>query len=168
MKWAHLSLSTGASQQEDTGFESGLPPFCVEFECSPRACLSFLRGNWLLFCASLFIWHILTWFLLCLQCFTIEKLGRRPLMIGGFAVMGVCSVGITLAFSFQVCAHVHACIRVSAPIIRKLEMIKNWCLQQNRSLWVLFKAGLSKFHTLTELHWSYVSVLFIYKKASLL
>eukprot|EP00066_Takifugu_rubripes_P011871 XP_011601137.1 PREDICTED: solute carrier family 2, facilitated glucose transporter member 5-like isoform X1 [Takifugu rubripes] len=34
-------------------------------------------------------------------CFTIEKLGRRPLMIGGFAVMGVCSVGITVAFSLQ-------------------------------------------------------------------
>lgn len=46
-------------------------------------------------------------------------------MIGGFAVMGVCSVGITLAFSFQVCAHMHTCIRVSVPIIRKVEMIKN-------------------------------------------
>uniref|UniRef100_H3CLJ7 Solute carrier family 2, facilitated glucose transporter member 5 n=1 Tax=Tetraodon nigroviridis TaxID=99883 RepID=H3CLJ7_TETNG len=34
-------------------------------------------------------------------CFTIEKLGRRPLMIGGFAMMGVCSVGITVAFSLQ-------------------------------------------------------------------
>ncbi|KAK1904946.1 Solute carrier family 2 facilitated glucose transporter member 9, partial [Dissostichus eleginoides] len=30
-------------------------------------------------------------------CFSIERLGRRPLMIGGFAMMGICSAGITLA-----------------------------------------------------------------------
>ncbi|XP_024916771.1 solute carrier family 2 member 15a [Cynoglossus semilaevis] len=35
-------------------------------------------------------------------CFTIEKLGRRPLMIGGFAVMGICSAGITLSLILQV------------------------------------------------------------------
>ncbi|XP_075872790.1 solute carrier family 2 member 15a [Nelusetta ayraudi] len=35
-------------------------------------------------------------------CFTIEKLGRRPLMIGGFAAMGVCSAGITLSLILQV------------------------------------------------------------------
>ncbi|XP_034021498.1 solute carrier family 2, facilitated glucose transporter member 9-like [Thalassophryne amazonica] len=35
-------------------------------------------------------------------CFTIEKLGRRPLMIGGFTVMGICSAGITLALMLQV------------------------------------------------------------------
>ncbi|KAL3972530.1 alpha-amylase [Sarotherodon galilaeus] len=34
-------------------------------------------------------------------CFTIEKLGRRPLMIGGFTVMGICSTGITLALILQ-------------------------------------------------------------------
>lgn len=34
-------------------------------------------------------------------CFTIEKLGRRPLMIGGFTVMGVCSTGITMALILQ-------------------------------------------------------------------
>ncbi|XP_030581304.1 solute carrier family 2 member 15a [Archocentrus centrarchus] len=34
-------------------------------------------------------------------CFTIEKLGRRPLMIGGFTMMGVCSTGITLALILQ-------------------------------------------------------------------
>uniref|UniRef100_A0A7N8XKN3 Solute carrier family 2, facilitated glucose transporter member 5 n=1 Tax=Mastacembelus armatus TaxID=205130 RepID=A0A7N8XKN3_9TELE len=34
-------------------------------------------------------------------CFTIEKLGRRPLMIGGFAMMGLCSAGITLALILQ-------------------------------------------------------------------
>lgn len=37
-----------------------------------------------------------------LQCFTIEKLGRRPLMIGGFAMMGFCSGGITLSLILQV------------------------------------------------------------------
>ncbi|XP_063347662.1 solute carrier family 2 member 15a [Pelmatolapia mariae] len=34
-------------------------------------------------------------------CFTIEKLGRRPLMIGGFTMMGICSTGITLALILQ-------------------------------------------------------------------
>ncbi|CAL1577756.1 unnamed protein product [Knipowitschia caucasica] len=34
-------------------------------------------------------------------CFTIEKLGRRPLMIGGFTMMGLCSTGITLALILQ-------------------------------------------------------------------
>lgn len=30
-------------------------------------------------------------------------------MIGGFAVMGVCSVGITVAFSLQVHTYIHTC-----------------------------------------------------------
>ncbi|XP_028983045.1 solute carrier family 2 member 15a isoform X2 [Betta splendens] len=34
-------------------------------------------------------------------CFTIERLGRRPLMIGGFAIMGICCVGITLTLILQ-------------------------------------------------------------------
>ncbi|XP_068114638.1 solute carrier family 2, facilitated glucose transporter member 9-like [Hyperolius riggenbachi] len=34
-------------------------------------------------------------------CFTVEKLGRRPLMIGGFSFMGFCCVGITVALVFQ-------------------------------------------------------------------
>ncbi|KAM9323785.1 solute carrier family 2, facilitated glucose transporter member 9-like [Gastrophryne carolinensis] len=34
-------------------------------------------------------------------CFTVEKLGRRPLMIGGFSFMGFCCAGITLALVFQ-------------------------------------------------------------------
>ena len=38
-----------------------------------------------------------------LQCFTIEKLGRRPLVIGGFTIMGVCCAGITLSLILQVC-----------------------------------------------------------------
>ncbi|XP_005755686.1 solute carrier family 2, facilitated glucose transporter member 9-like, partial [Pundamilia nyererei] len=38
---------------------------------------------------------------LLIECFTIEKLGRRPLMIGGFAMMGICSTGITLALILQ-------------------------------------------------------------------
>ncbi|MGH0145819.1 UNVERIFIED_CONTAM: hypothetical protein FKN15_010667 [Acipenser sinensis] len=34
-------------------------------------------------------------------CFTIEKLGRRPLMIGGFGVMGIGCAGITLSLVLQ-------------------------------------------------------------------
>ncbi|XP_076141160.1 solute carrier family 2 member 15a [Alosa pseudoharengus] len=34
-------------------------------------------------------------------CFTIERLGRRPLIIGGFAVMGICCGGITLSLFLQ-------------------------------------------------------------------
>uniref|UniRef100_A0A4W3GMY1 Major facilitator superfamily (MFS) profile domain-containing protein n=1 Tax=Callorhinchus milii TaxID=7868 RepID=A0A4W3GMY1_CALMI len=33
---------------------------------------------------------------------TIEKLGRRPLLIGGFSFMGLCSAGITVSLLFQV------------------------------------------------------------------
>ncbi|XP_036407345.1 solute carrier family 2 member 15b [Megalops cyprinoides] len=36
--------------------------------------------------------------------FTIERLGRRPLMIGGFSFMGICCAGITLSLILQ--AHV--------------------------------------------------------------
>lgn len=34
-------------------------------------------------------------------CFTIERLGRRPLMIGGFTFMGICCAGITVSLLFQ-------------------------------------------------------------------
>uniref|UniRef100_A0A3B4DI56 Major facilitator superfamily (MFS) profile domain-containing protein n=1 Tax=Pygocentrus nattereri TaxID=42514 RepID=A0A3B4DI56_PYGNA len=34
-------------------------------------------------------------------CFTIERLGRRPLIIGGFAVMGMCCAGITVSLILQ-------------------------------------------------------------------
>uniref|UniRef100_A0A669DB06 Solute carrier family 2 member 15b n=1 Tax=Oreochromis niloticus TaxID=8128 RepID=A0A669DB06_ORENI len=37
-----------------------------------------------------------------LGCFTIERLGRRPLMIGGFLFMGLCCAGITVSVLFQV------------------------------------------------------------------
>ncbi|XP_029595487.1 solute carrier family 2, facilitated glucose transporter member 5 isoform X1 [Salmo trutta] len=37
----------------------------------------------------------------CVGCFTIERLGRRPLMIGGFTFMGICCAGITLSLMFQ-------------------------------------------------------------------
>ncbi|TNM85934.1 hypothetical protein fugu_008205 [Takifugu bimaculatus] len=37
-----------------------------------------------------------------LGCFTIERLGRRPLMIGGFFFMGLCCFGITITALFQV------------------------------------------------------------------
>ncbi|KAM4635920.1 solute carrier family 2, facilitated glucose transporter member 9-like [Discoglossus pictus] len=36
-----------------------------------------------------------------LGCFTVEKLGRRPLIIGGFSFMGFCCAGITVALVFQ-------------------------------------------------------------------
>ncbi|XP_068178059.1 solute carrier family 2 member 15b [Antennarius striatus] len=36
-----------------------------------------------------------------LGCFTIERVGRRPLMIGGFIFMGICCVGITVSVLFQ-------------------------------------------------------------------
>uniref|UniRef100_A0A665V729 Solute carrier family 2, facilitated glucose transporter member 5-like n=1 Tax=Echeneis naucrates TaxID=173247 RepID=A0A665V729_ECHNA len=34
-------------------------------------------------------------------CFTIERVGRRPLMIGGFLFMGLCCAGITISVLFQ-------------------------------------------------------------------
>ncbi|XP_040291590.1 solute carrier family 2, facilitated glucose transporter member 9-like [Bufo bufo] len=34
-------------------------------------------------------------------CFTVEKLGRRPLMIGGFGFIGFCCAGITVTLVFQ-------------------------------------------------------------------
>ncbi|KAM6972174.1 solute carrier family 2 member 15b [Aplochiton taeniatus] len=34
-------------------------------------------------------------------CFTIERLGRRPLMIGGFTFMGICCAGITVSLLLQ-------------------------------------------------------------------
>lgn len=36
------------------------------------------------------------------QCFTIEKLGRRPLIITGFCAMGTCLAGITGCLLLQV------------------------------------------------------------------
>jgi len=36
-------LSTVASQQEGSRFNSKLGPFCVEFACSPRVCVGSLR-----------------------------------------------------------------------------------------------------------------------------
>ena len=40
-------VSTVASQQEGSWFESWLGPFSVEFACSPRACVGSLRVRWL-------------------------------------------------------------------------------------------------------------------------
>uniref|UniRef100_A0A8C6M7A7 Solute carrier family 2 member 15b n=1 Tax=Nothobranchius furzeri TaxID=105023 RepID=A0A8C6M7A7_NOTFU len=35
------------------------------------------------------------------SCFTIERLGRRPLIIGGFLFMGFCCAGITVSVTYQ-------------------------------------------------------------------
>lgn len=40
--------------------------------------------------------------LISLQCFTIERVGRRPLLIGGFSFMGMCCAGITISLVLQV------------------------------------------------------------------
>ena len=39
-------FSSVASQQEGLGFKSQLWPFCVEFACSPCACVGFLQEVW--------------------------------------------------------------------------------------------------------------------------
>ncbi|KAJ4944513.1 hypothetical protein JOQ06_013056 [Pogonophryne albipinna] len=44
-----------------------------------------------------------------LGCFTIERVGRRPLIIGGFLFMGICCAGITLSVLFQVICHLILC-----------------------------------------------------------
>lgn len=72
--------------------------FCICHKCDNRSWetkvinLSLL---WARQCSSLCL----------LQCFTIERLGRRPLMIGGFFFMGLCCFGITLTILFQVWSH---------------------------------------------------------------
>jgi len=40
-------VSTVASQQEGSWFESQLGPFCVEFACSPHVCMGSLQVPWL-------------------------------------------------------------------------------------------------------------------------
>ncbi|XP_018606390.1 solute carrier family 2, facilitated glucose transporter member 9-like [Scleropages formosus] len=57
-------------------------------------------------------------------CFTIERVGRRPLMIGGFSFMGVCCAGITLSLILQ--AHVSFMRYVSVACV--VGIIAGFCI----------------------------------------
>ncbi|KAJ8250333.1 hypothetical protein COCON_G00222550 [Conger conger] len=57
-------------------------------------------------------------------CFTIEHLGRRPLIIGGFGFMGVCCAGITLSLVLQ--AHVSIMRYVSVACV--VGIIAGFCI----------------------------------------
>ncbi|XP_007249512.2 solute carrier family 2 member 15a [Astyanax mexicanus] len=57
-------------------------------------------------------------------CFTIERLGRRPLIIGGFAVMGMCCAGITLSLILQ--THVYFMKYVSVGCV--VGIIAGFCI----------------------------------------
>uniref|UniRef100_A0A4W5KL07 Solute carrier family 2, facilitated glucose transporter member 5 n=1 Tax=Hucho hucho TaxID=62062 RepID=A0A4W5KL07_9TELE len=64
----------------------------------------------------------------CVGCFTIERLGRRPLMIGGFTFMGICCAGITLSLMFQpmcliVCVCLCPCV-AGVPFLITAELFK--------------------------------------------
>ncbi|XP_063047367.1 solute carrier family 2 member 15a [Engraulis encrasicolus] len=58
------------------------------------------------------------------QCFTIERWGRRPLIIGGFAVMGICCAGITLSLILQ--SHVSIMRYVSVGCV--VGIIAGFCI----------------------------------------
>uniref|UniRef100_A0A8B9HV80 Solute carrier family 2, facilitated glucose transporter member 5 n=1 Tax=Astyanax mexicanus TaxID=7994 RepID=A0A8B9HV80_ASTMX len=57
-------------------------------------------------------------------CFTIERVGRRPLLIGGFSFMGVCCAGITLSLILQ--AHVPFMHYVSVACV--VGIIAGFCI----------------------------------------
>ncbi|KAF4118680.1 solute carrier family 2 member 15b isoform X3 [Onychostoma macrolepis] len=57
-------------------------------------------------------------------CFTIERVGRRPLMIGGFSFMGVCCAGITFSLLLQ--AHVSFMRYVSVACV--VGIIAGFCI----------------------------------------
>ncbi|KAL1282259.1 hypothetical protein QQF64_001062 [Cirrhinus molitorella] len=57
-------------------------------------------------------------------CFTIERVGRRPLMIGGFSFMGVCCAGITFSLLLQ--AHVPFMRYVSVACV--VGIIAGFCI----------------------------------------
>ncbi|XP_060780740.1 solute carrier family 2 member 15a [Neoarius graeffei] len=59
-----------------------------------------------------------------LGCFTIERLGRRPLIIGGFGVMGICCAGITFSLALQ--THVHFMKYVSVGCV--VGIIAGFCI----------------------------------------
>ncbi|KAI2668429.1 solute carrier family facilitated glucose transporter member 9-like protein [Labeo rohita] len=57
-------------------------------------------------------------------CFTIERVGRRPLMIGGFSFMGICCAGITFSLLLQ--AHVSFMRYVSVACV--VGIIAGFCI----------------------------------------
>ncbi|KAJ8248148.1 hypothetical protein GJAV_G00238850 [Gymnothorax javanicus] len=57
-------------------------------------------------------------------CFTIEHLGRRPLIIGGFGFMGICCAGITLSLMLQ--THVSIMRYVSVACV--VGIIAGFCI----------------------------------------
>ncbi|CAB1312574.1 unnamed protein product [Coregonus sp. 'balchen'] len=61
-----------------------------------------------------------------IRCFTIEKLCRRPLIIGGFLVMGFCCAGITLSLILQMGSVLTAsvCIVAGIPFLITAELFK--------------------------------------------
>ncbi|CAB1344602.1 unnamed protein product [Coregonus sp. 'balchen'] len=68
----------------------------------------------------------------CVGCFIIERLGRRPLMIGGFTFMGICCAGITLSLMFQMSAGAYCylvffgvCMAVAAYVFFIVPETKN-------------------------------------------
>ncbi|KAF0027743.1 hypothetical protein F2P81_020484 [Scophthalmus maximus] len=81
---------------------AGIPTPEIQYTTAGTGIIEIIAG--VIGCVFYFIRRHLTRAppLLLLQCFTIEKLGRRPLMVGGFAMMGICSAGITLSLILQV------------------------------------------------------------------
>ncbi|XP_060754964.1 solute carrier family 2 member 15b [Neoarius graeffei] len=57
-------------------------------------------------------------------CFIIERVGRKPLMIGGFSIMGMCCAGITLSLILQ--AHVPFMHYVSVTCV--VGIIAGFCI----------------------------------------
>uniref|UniRef100_A0A3B3R869 Solute carrier family 2 member 15b n=1 Tax=Paramormyrops kingsleyae TaxID=1676925 RepID=A0A3B3R869_9TELE len=57
-------------------------------------------------------------------CFTIERVGRRPLMIGGFGFMGVCCAGITLSLILQV----HVSFMRYVSVVCVVGIIAGFCI----------------------------------------
>ncbi|KAJ8402734.1 hypothetical protein AAFF_G00364060 [Aldrovandia affinis] len=49
-------------------------------------------------------------------CFTIERLGRRPLIIGGFGFMGICCAGITLSLILQTSVSIMRYVSVACVV----------------------------------------------------
>ncbi|XP_072559766.1 solute carrier family 2, facilitated glucose transporter member 9-like isoform X5 [Paramormyrops kingsleyae] len=69
-------------------------------------------------------------------CFTIERVGRRPLMIGGFGFMGVCCAGITLSLILQV----HVSFMRYVSVVCVVGIIAGFCIGPGKC--VLFSGQL--------------------------